>query len=81
MTLEDVVKEFCRVFRMRREGILPPVDLRVPVSDVKGKFWKRKIDYTQDGITCRECIKQEVVEQSTAYARTRQEMPQEDFQG
>jgi hypothetical protein len=29
MNLEDCVKEFCRVFRMRKEGKLPPVDLRI----------------------------------------------------
>ena len=62
MNLEDYVEEFCRVFRLRKEGKLPPVDLRV-FCQVCGNqiMGDETIDFTEKGIVCRNCVKSEVL--------------------
>jgi hypothetical protein len=61
MSLDDVVREFCRVFRMRKEGKLPPVDLRVSCQLCGHEITPGEtIDYTEKGILCRDCMKVEI---------------------
>ena len=56
MTLEDCVKEFCKVFRLRKEGKLPSPDLST-FCEICGKEISpgQSIDFTEKGITCRDC--------------------------
>jgi hypothetical protein len=62
MNLEDCVKEFCKVFRMRKEGKLPPVDLRVSCQVCGHQIMEGEtIDYTEKGIVCKKCVKSEVL--------------------
>jgi hypothetical protein len=62
MNSEDVVKEFCRVFRIRQEGKLPPVDLKVSCCLCGREIMESEtVDYTEKGIVCKSCVKVEVV--------------------
>ncbi len=63
--MNNVVKEFCRVFRMRQEGKLPPVDLRVSCGVCGQEIMAGEtIDFTERGITCGACMKSEVLRNS-----------------
>ncbi len=62
MNLDDVVKEFCRVFKMRQGGKLPPVDLRVSCQQCGHEIiGDETVDFTEKGILCKDCMRGEVV--------------------
>jgi formylmethanofuran dehydrogenase subunit E len=57
MALDDCVKEFCRVFRMRQEGKLPPVDLRVSCSKCGIKIiGDQRVDFVKGELICIPCM-------------------------
>jgi formylmethanofuran dehydrogenase subunit E len=57
MTLEDALKEFCRVFRMRKEGKLPPVDLRVSCGKCGTQLiGDQRVDFVKGELICIPCM-------------------------
>jgi len=61
MNLEDALKEFCRVFRMRKEGKLPPVDLRVSCSKCGTQIiGDERVDFVDGELICISCMRIEL---------------------
>lgn len=62
MTLDDCVKEFCKVFRMRKEGKLSPPDLTVHCQICGNQIiGDESIDFIEGAIVCKSCVKVEVI--------------------
>ena len=54
----DTVNEFIQTWQKRKEGILPPVDLRVSCSHCGNEIiGDSKIQFTKDGLLCLSCFK------------------------